>query len=169
MRGAGSTAAASARSGFTSTASLNTIKDRRINDGSTSGTRAAQIGSSGKPHQGRNETRQAGGQEAQARPCAQGGDAEGCAEDATSLTATGGRAGEHGRRGQDRPTDRRRWEDAASLVILTCGAYPPQFQSMLISKTLNRRARPARVVPYPQKLARRAGVLFGIALLLVAV
>ena len=36
-----------------------------------------------------------------------------------------------------------RWEDAASLVILTRGSYSPQFQLMLISKALNTRARAA--------------------------
>lgn len=36
-----------------------------------------------------------------------------------------------------------RWEDAASLVVLTRGTYSPYFQLTLISKTLNTRARGA--------------------------
>jgi len=36
-----------------------------------------------------------------------------------------------------------RWEDASSLVILTRGTYTPYFQLLLISKTLNTRARAA--------------------------
>lgn len=36
-----------------------------------------------------------------------------------------------------------RWEDAASLLTLTRGTYSPQFQLVLISKTLNARARAA--------------------------
>ena len=46
----------------------------------------------------------------------------------------------------DRPADAMivaRWEDAASLVILTRGSYSPQFQLMLISKALNTQARAA--------------------------
>ena len=36
-----------------------------------------------------------------------------------------------------------RWEDAASLLTLTRGAYSPQFRLVLISKTLNARASAA--------------------------
>lgn len=35
------------------------------------------------------------------------------------------------------------WEDAASMLTLTRGTYSPQYQLMLISKTLNARARAA--------------------------
>jgi hypothetical protein len=42
-----------------------------------------------KPHQERQETRQAGGQEAQAGPCAQGG-GESDAEDTAGVTETAG-------------------------------------------------------------------------------
>ncbi len=36
-----------------------------------------------------------------------------------------------------------RWDDAASLLTLTLGTYPPQYQLVLISKTLNADARRA--------------------------
>lgn len=60
-----------------------------MNDGHTIGTRTAQIGGPGQPHQGRHETRPAGGQETQARAYTQGGRAEGSAEDIIRLTANG--------------------------------------------------------------------------------
>jgi hypothetical protein len=46
----------------------------------------------------------------------------------------------------DVPTDATvvaRWEDAASLLTLTRGTYSPQYQLVLISKTLNSRANTA--------------------------